>query len=63
LDWDYLGNFRNALTNVSFDAHLEGHGAAGAAVAGTVESHLHHTGGADIDQFDIAAVSLDGGAD
>src|SRR5262249_43459355 len=58
-----LRDFRHFLPQVALDAVLEGHRAAGAAVAGAVEADLNNAVIADADKLDIAAIGLDGGAD
>src|SRR5262245_43628990 len=62
-DGDDLGDFGHLFADVAFDAHLQGHGAAGAPVAGAVEADLHHTVGGHIDEFDVPAVRLHGRSD
>src|SRR5688572_19340107 len=57
------GHFRHAFAEVAFDALVERHAAAGTAVAGAVEADLDLPVGIDVDQLDVAAVSLHGGAD
>src|SRR5687768_13597542 len=60
---DDARHFRHAFAEVALDALVEGHAAAGAAVAGAVEADLDDAFGVHVDQLDVAAVGLDGGAD
>jgi hypothetical protein len=46
------------FAETALDAHLQGHGAAGATVAGAVEANLHYARRRDVDQFDIASIGL-----
>jgi len=62
-DGDDLGDFGDFFPEVAFDAHLEGHGAGGAAVAGAVEADLDDAGGSDVHQLDVASIGLDSWAD
>jgi hypothetical protein len=56
------GDFGDVGFEVAFDADLEGDHAARAADAGAVEADLDFAFGGDVDEFEIAAVCLDGGA-
>jgi len=56
-------HFWNVGLEVALDADLEGDHAAGAAHACAMEANLDNTIAGDIDQFDIPAVRLHGGAD
>ena len=57
------GDFGNFFSDVAFDAHVKGHGAAWAADAGTVEADFDDTFGGDFDEFNVSAVGLDGRSD
>jgi hypothetical protein len=59
-DRDNCGNLRHFLAQIPFDAHLERHGAAGAAVAGAVETDMDDPVLFDVNQLDIAPIRLDG---
>jgi hypothetical protein len=60
LDGDYFSDFRNLLFEVAFDAHLQGHRRAGAALAGALETHKNlAVFGADRNKFDVSAVGLE----
>ena len=58
-----MSDFGDAFAEVAFDSHLESHFAGGAAVACAVEADLDDAGGGDVDELDVAAIGLDGGAD
>src|SRR4051812_723352 len=62
-DGNDSGDLGHFFAEVAFDAHLQGHGAAGAAVAGAVEANLDDAVAGDVNEFDIAAVGLYSGAD
>ena len=62
-NWNNRGNFGDFFAEVSGDAILQGHRAAGTAVAGAVEADFDDAVFADVDQFDIAAIGLHCGAD
>lgn len=57
----HLRDFGNLFPQVAFDAHLQGHAAAGAAMARAVKPDVDHAARGDINQLDIAPVGLDGG--
>jgi hypothetical protein len=56
-------DLRDVFLQVALDAHLEGDGGGGAADACAVEADADDLIGGDPDEFDIAAIGLDGGAD
>jgi hypothetical protein len=56
-------DFGDVGFEVALDADLEGHGAGGAADAGAVEADADDALGGDVDELEVAAVGLDGGAD
>src|SRR2546430_7503019 len=62
-DRDDRGDFGDFFAKVALDPHLQGHGAAGTAVTGAVETDLHDAVGGDVHKLDVAAVGLDGRAD
>jgi len=51
------------LSDISFDAHLEGHLRRWTPYAGTEETDLDNSGFGDADELEVAAIGLDGGAD
>lgn len=57
------GDFGDVVAEVFLDADLEGHVAGGAADAGAVEADADDACGRDVDQFQVAAVGLDGWPD
>jgi len=58
-----LLDLRDVGFEISLDADLEGHGAGRAADAGAVEADADGSIRGDVDEFDVAAVGLDGGPD
>jgi hypothetical protein len=62
-DADNFRDFRNVVLQRLLDAHLECDGGGGAADAGTVEADGHDAGLIDVDEFDVTAVALNGGAE
>src|SRR5436190_3867402 len=62
-DRDDRGDLGDFFAEVALDPVLQGHRAAGTAMAGAVETDLHDTFGRDVHQFDVAAIRLDSGAD
>ena len=60
---DDLGDFGDLFSQVALDSHLQCHRAGWTTVAGTVEADLDDAGGRDVDELDITAVGLNGGAD
>lgn len=58
-----LADLGDVLPQVAFDAEVEGHVAGGASDAGTVEPDVDRAVGFGLDELDVAAVGLDGGAD
>lgn len=57
------GNLRDAVLKGAFDARLEGDVGGRAPDAGAVEADANDTGVGDIDELDVTAVGLHGGAD
>lgn len=60
---DDFGDFGDVVLEGLFDAHLQCDGGRGAADAGAVEPDGHEAGLIDIDELDIAAIALNGGAE
>lgn len=58
INGDDLGDLGDMFTQIAFDAMMQGHGAAGAAVTGAVEADADGAVFFDIDKFDISAVGL-----
>lgn len=56
-------DFRDVQSQIPFDSHLERHFAGGATHASAVETDANGAGDGQFDQFEIAAVGLDGRAD
>ncbi len=59
--WQYAGDLRQAFTQIAFDAMMQRHCAAGAAMAGTVEADVDGAVTQHIDQFDVTAIGLNRG--
>lgn len=59
----YRGDFGDSVFEVAFDADAEGHVGGRAADTGAVHTNFDYTCGCDFDEFDVAAVILDGGSD
>jgi hypothetical protein len=57
-DRDDSRYLRNFFPQVAFNSHVESHVAAGATLAGAVKTDLHFAFRSDINEFDIAAISL-----
>ena len=51
----HFAHLRDGFTHFALDAHFQGHRAAGAASAGTLQAHFHH-GTIDFHHFHVAAV-------
>ena len=60
---DDFGDFVDVFGEVLFDAEFEGHGGGGAVDAGALEADLDDAVGSDGDEFEVAAIGLDGGSD
>lgn len=56
-------DLRDMLSDISFDAHLEGHLRRRTPYAGTEEADLDNSCFGDADELEVAAVGLNGGAD
>ncbi len=62
LDGNDFFNGGDVLLELFFNAHFEGHGAAGAGAAGAHEAQLNHAVVGHVDEFAVAAIGLQKGA-
>ncbi len=63
LNRNHPSHFRHFFAEVAFNPHLQGHCRRRTAMTRPVEADVDHAIGFDVDEFDVAAVGLDGRAD
>jgi hypothetical protein len=60
---NHAGDLRDAFAKIALDTVMQGHRAAGATIAGTVEADLDGAITENVNQLDVTPVSLHGRAD